>query len=116
MTHAYSFSLSPQLVLIPRYDELPGFQGDDAPDERRRQEMELYMCLDSFMTVPMPELAELCTTLICSISGIMHNSALGELHSDEIKAEDPFTMSCQNNSHITTHQFVFYSDQSRAVV
>ncbi len=89
MTHAYSFSLSPQLVLIPRYDELPGFQGDDAPDERRRQEMELYMCLDSFMTVPMPELAELCTTLICSISGIMHNGALGESHSNEIPPQCP---------------------------
>uniref|UniRef100_A0A8C1QPG7 Laminin, beta 2-like n=1 Tax=Cyprinus carpio TaxID=7962 RepID=A0A8C1QPG7_CYPCA len=76
MTNAYSFSLSPQLVLIPKYDELPGFQGDDVQDERRRQEMELYMCLDSFMTLPMPALAELCTTLICSISAIMYNGAL----------------------------------------
>lgn len=76
--NAYSISLSSQLVLIPRYEELPGFQGDDGPDERRRQEMEVYMCLDSFTTLPMPALAELCTTLICSISAIMHDGALGE--------------------------------------
>uniref|UniRef100_A0A672SL20 Laminin subunit beta-2-like n=1 Tax=Sinocyclocheilus grahami TaxID=75366 RepID=A0A672SL20_SINGR len=99
MTNAYSFSLSPQLVLIPRYDELPGFRGDDAPDESRRQEMELYMCLDSFMTLPMPALAELCTTLICSISAIMYNGALGESHSDEVKAEDPSTMSFGGQCH-----------------
>ncbi|XP_043080121.1 laminin subunit beta-2 [Puntigrus tetrazona] len=74
--HLTAFTLIDSLVLIPRYDELPGFQGDEAPDERRRQEMEVYMCLDSFMTVPMPALAELCTTLICSISSIMHNGAL----------------------------------------
>ncbi|XP_016138604.1 laminin subunit beta-1-like [Sinocyclocheilus grahami] len=74
--HLTAFTLIDSLVLIPRYEELPGFQGDDAPDERRRQEMELYMCLDSFMTVPMPALAELCTTLICSISAIMYNGAL----------------------------------------
>uniref|UniRef100_A0A671QX33 Laminin subunit beta-1-like n=1 Tax=Sinocyclocheilus anshuiensis TaxID=1608454 RepID=A0A671QX33_9TELE len=85
--YTLTLSLSPQLVLIPRYEELPGFQGDDSPDERRRQEMELYMCLDSFMTVPMPALAELCTTLICSISAIMYNGALGESHSDGVKAQ-----------------------------
>ncbi|XP_016110312.1 laminin subunit beta-2-like isoform X2 [Sinocyclocheilus grahami] len=74
--HLTAFTLIDSLVLIPRYDELPGFRGDDAPDESRRQEMELYMCLDSFMTLPMPALAELCTTLICSISAIMYNGAL----------------------------------------
>ncbi|KAI2649791.1 Laminin subunit beta-2 [Labeo rohita] len=74
--HLTAFTLIDSLVLIPRYEELPGFQGDDGPDERRRQEMELYMCLDSFMTMPMPALAELCTALICSISAIMYNGAL----------------------------------------
>uniref|UniRef100_A0A9J7YF13 Laminin, beta 2-like n=1 Tax=Cyprinus carpio carpio TaxID=630221 RepID=A0A9J7YF13_CYPCA len=74
--HLTAFTLIDSLVLIPKYDELPGFQGDDVQDERRRQEMELYMCLDSFMTLPMPALAELCTTLICSISAIMYNGAL----------------------------------------
>ncbi|ROL52307.1 Laminin subunit beta-1, partial [Anabarilius grahami] len=74
--HLTAFILIDSLVLIPRYEELPGFQGDDAPDERRRQEMEVYMCLDSFTTLPMPALAELCTTLICSISAIMHDGAL----------------------------------------
>lgn len=65
-------------MLIPRYEELSGFQGDEGADERRRQEMESYMCLESFMTMPMPALAELCTSLICGISAIMHNGALGE--------------------------------------
>ncbi|XP_073678938.1 laminin subunit beta-1 [Garra rufa] len=74
--HLTAFTLIDSLVLIPRYEELQGFQGDDEPDERRRQEMELYMCLDSFMTMPMPALAELCTALICSISAIMYNGAL----------------------------------------
>ncbi|XP_048033390.1 laminin subunit beta-1 [Megalobrama amblycephala] len=74
--HLTAFILIDSLVLIPRYEELPGFQGDDGPDERRRQEMEVYMCLDSFTTLPMPALAELCTTLICSISAIMHDGAL----------------------------------------
>ncbi|XP_051517314.1 laminin subunit beta-2 [Myxocyprinus asiaticus] len=74
--HLTAFILIDSLVLIPKYEELPGFQSKDAPDERRRLEMELYMCLDSFMTIPMPALAELCTTLICSISAIIHNGAL----------------------------------------
>ncbi|XP_042568965.1 laminin subunit beta-1-like [Cyprinus carpio] len=74
--HPTAFTLIDSLVLIPRYEELPGFQGDEALDERRRQEMELYMCLDSFMTVPMPALGEQCTKLICSISAIIYNGAL----------------------------------------
>ncbi|XP_051947738.1 laminin subunit beta-2 [Xyrauchen texanus] len=74
--HLTAFILIDSLVLIPKYEELPGFQSNDAPDEHRRLEMELYMCLDSFMTIPMPALAELCTKLICSISAIIHNGAL----------------------------------------
>ncbi|XP_056304742.1 laminin subunit beta-1 [Danio aesculapii] len=75
--HLTAFILIDSLVLIPRYEELSGFQGDEGADERRRQEMESYMCLESFITMPMPALAELCTSLICSISAIMHNGALG---------------------------------------
>nr|XP_055044545.1 laminin subunit beta-2 [Misgurnus anguillicaudatus] len=74
--HLTAFILIDSLVLIPKYEELPGFQGSDGPDERRRLEMELYMCLDSFMTMPMPAMAEVCTKLICGISAIIHNGAL----------------------------------------
>lgn len=113
--NAYFISLSSQLVLIPRYEELPGFQGDDAPDERRRQEMEVYMCLDSFTTLPMPALAELCTTLICSISAIMHNGALGESlwwgQRINVLPQCPV-----KTSHIITHPFLFPSDKSHTVV
>lgn len=70
-------------MLVPKYEELQGFKGKDGPDEQRRLEMEQYMCLDSFMTMPMPVLAELCTNLICSISAIIHNGAVGKLHSKE---------------------------------
>ncbi|KAI7793829.1 laminin subunit beta-2 [Triplophysa rosa] len=74
--HLTAFILIDSLVLVPKYEELQGFKGKDGPDELRRMEMELYMCLDSFMTMPMPVLAEPCTNLICSISAIIHNGAL----------------------------------------
>lgn len=110
-----SISLSLQLVVIPRYEELPGFQGDDGPDERRRQEMEVYMCLDSFTTLPMPALAELCTTLICSISAIMHNGALGEsLWWGQRINDSPLCL--VKTSHIITHPLLFPSDKSHTVV
>lgn len=65
-------------MLIPKYTELPGFQGNDPAAEERRDEMVRYMCLDSFMAMPMPMLAEMCTKLICSISAILHDGALRE--------------------------------------
>uniref|UniRef100_A0A665WDJ5 Laminin subunit beta-2-like n=1 Tax=Echeneis naucrates TaxID=173247 RepID=A0A665WDJ5_ECHNA len=65
-----------QLVLIPKYTELPGFQGNNPEAEHRREEMVHYMCLDSFMITPMPALAEMCSKLICSISSIIHDGAL----------------------------------------
>lgn len=37
-----------------------------------------YMCLDSFIAVPMPTLAEMCIKYICSISATMHAGALRE--------------------------------------
>uniref|UniRef100_A0A4W5RHR3 Laminin, beta 2-like n=1 Tax=Hucho hucho TaxID=62062 RepID=A0A4W5RHR3_9TELE len=70
------FIFSHFLVLIPKYTELPGFQGNDPAAEERRDEMVRYMCLDSFMAMPMPMLAEMCTKLICSISAILHDGAL----------------------------------------
>uniref|UniRef100_A0A3P8UUK8 Laminin, beta 2-like n=1 Tax=Cynoglossus semilaevis TaxID=244447 RepID=A0A3P8UUK8_CYNSE len=74
--HLTAFILVDSLVLIPKYTELPGFQGNDAVAEQRREEMIRYMCLDSFMITPMPALAEMCTKLICSISSIIHDGAL----------------------------------------
>uniref|UniRef100_A0A8B9L3V8 Laminin, beta 2-like n=1 Tax=Astyanax mexicanus TaxID=7994 RepID=A0A8B9L3V8_ASTMX len=64
------------LVLIPKYEELPGFQGNDPLAQQRRDEMVRYMCMESFMTAPMPPLAEMCIKLICSISSLMHDGAL----------------------------------------
>uniref|UniRef100_A0AAY4DTY3 Laminin, beta 2-like n=1 Tax=Denticeps clupeoides TaxID=299321 RepID=A0AAY4DTY3_9TELE len=64
------------LVLLPKYEELRGFRGNSAVAEHRRDEMHRYTCVDSFLTTPMPALAEMCTKLICSISAIMHNGAL----------------------------------------
>uniref|UniRef100_A0A7N8Y1T9 Laminin subunit beta-1 n=1 Tax=Mastacembelus armatus TaxID=205130 RepID=A0A7N8Y1T9_9TELE len=74
--HLTAFILIDSLVLIPKYTELPGFQGNEPEAERRRDEMIRYMCLDSFMITPMPILAEMCSKLICSISSIIHDGAL----------------------------------------
>ncbi|XP_053338679.1 laminin subunit beta-1 [Clarias gariepinus] len=74
--HLTAHILADSLVLIPRYDELPGFMGNDPQALQRREEMARYMCLDSFMATPMPILAEMCIKLICSISSLMHNGAL----------------------------------------
>ncbi|KAG7472317.1 hypothetical protein MATL_G00107440 [Megalops atlanticus] len=74
--HLTAFILIDSLVLIPKYTELPGFQGNDPAAQHRREEMVRYMCLDSFMITPMPALAEMCTKLICSISAILHDGAL----------------------------------------
>uniref|UniRef100_A0A667ZZH8 Laminin subunit beta-1 n=1 Tax=Myripristis murdjan TaxID=586833 RepID=A0A667ZZH8_9TELE len=74
--HLTAFILIDSLVLIPKYTELPGFQGNEPEAEHRREEMIRYMCLDSFMITPMPALAEMCSKLICSISAIIHDGAL----------------------------------------
>ncbi|XP_060930658.1 laminin subunit beta-2 [Limanda limanda] len=74
--HLTAFILIDSLVLIPKYTELPGFQGNELEAEQRREEMVRYMCLDSFMITPMPALAEMCSKLICSISSIIHDGAL----------------------------------------
>lgn len=65
-----------QLVLIPKYTELPGFRGNEPAAERRREDMAGYMCADSFLMTPAPALAEVCSSLICSISSILHDGAL----------------------------------------
>lgn len=74
--HLTAFILVDSLVLIPKYTELPGFQGNEPAAEQHREDMIRYMCLDSFMITPMPILAEMCSKLICSISSIIHDGAL----------------------------------------
>ncbi|MCJ8741639.1 hypothetical protein PDJAM_G00072970 [Pangasius djambal] len=74
--HLTAHILADSLVLIPRYEELPGFTGNDPLAVQRREDMVRYMCLDSFMTTPVPILAEICIKLICSISSLMHKGAL----------------------------------------
>uniref|UniRef100_A0A3Q3VKW8 Uncharacterized protein n=1 Tax=Mola mola TaxID=94237 RepID=A0A3Q3VKW8_MOLML len=74
--HLTAFILVDSLVLIPKYTELPGFQGNEPEAEQRREEMLRYMCVDSFLMTPMAALAEMCSKLICSISSIIHDGAL----------------------------------------
>nr|XP_015824219.2 laminin subunit beta-2 isoform X1 [Nothobranchius furzeri]XP_054602176.1 laminin subunit beta-2 isoform X1 [Nothobranchius furzeri] len=74
--HLTAFILIDSLVLIPKYTELPGFQGNAPAAEQHRDDMIRYMCLDSFLITPMPALAEMCSKLICSISSILHDGAL----------------------------------------
>ncbi|KAM6924939.1 laminin subunit beta-1 [Xenentodon cancila] len=74
--HLTAFILIDSLVLIPKYTELPGFQGNEPEAEQHREHMTRYMCLDSFLITPMPVLAEMCSKLICSISSIIHDGAL----------------------------------------
>uniref|UniRef100_A0AAR2J5X9 Laminin, beta 2-like n=1 Tax=Pygocentrus nattereri TaxID=42514 RepID=A0AAR2J5X9_PYGNA len=71
-----AYILVDSLVLMPKYEELPGFQGNDPLAQQRREEMVRYMCVESFMAAPMPPLAEMCIKLICSISSLMHDGAL----------------------------------------
>ncbi|KAK7883982.1 hypothetical protein WMY93_027105 [Mugilogobius chulae] len=74
--HLTAFILVDSLVLVPRFSELPGFSGDSPEAEQRREQMQMYMCLDSFLISPTPALAEMCSRLVCSISAIMHDGAL----------------------------------------
>ncbi|KAI4902331.1 hypothetical protein NFI96_018366 [Prochilodus magdalenae] len=74
--HLTAYILVDSLVLMPKYEELPGFQGNDPLVQQRREEMVRYMCVESFMVAPMPPLAEMCIKLICSISSVIHDGAL----------------------------------------
>nr|XP_033781668.1 laminin subunit beta-4-like isoform X2 [Geotrypetes seraphini] len=74
--HMMAFILIDSLVLLPKFSELPGFHGNDPVSVHRQEEMERYMCLDSFKMATMPALAEMCVRLICSISAIVHDGAL----------------------------------------
>ncbi|XP_066526394.1 laminin subunit beta-1 [Hoplias malabaricus] len=74
--HLTAYILIDSLVLMPKYEELPGFQGSDPLAQHRREDMVHYMCAESFMAAPMPPLAEMCIKLICSISSVINNGAL----------------------------------------
>lgn len=64
------------LVLLPQYTELPGFVGSGPAAQARRQDMERYRCLQSFTAAGTPDLADACSRLLCSISALLHHSAL----------------------------------------
>lgn len=66
----------PQLVLLPRVSELPGFHGAEAAV--RQEELERYQCLEVFHMAPPHPLAEACARLVCSVSALMHGGALRE--------------------------------------
>ncbi|KAG8435979.1 hypothetical protein GDO86_007173 [Hymenochirus boettgeri] len=71
-----AFILIDSVVLLPKIFELPGFHGNDPVSVHHREEIERYMCLDSFKMATMPALAEMCIKLLCSISAIIHDGAL----------------------------------------
>lgn len=66
----------PQLVLLPRVSELPGFHGAEAA--ARQEELERYQCLEVFRMAPPHPLAQACARLVCSVSALMHGGALRE--------------------------------------
>ncbi|KAL7859960.1 hypothetical protein SRHO_G00151070 [Serrasalmus rhombeus] len=55
---------------MPKYDELPGFQGSEPLAQQRWEKMESYMFVQSIMAAPMPPLAEMCLKLISRISSL----------------------------------------------
>lgn len=69
---------APQLVLLPRVPELPGFHGAAAEAVQRLEELERYRCLEAFHMAPPHALAEACARLICSVSAMLHDGALRE--------------------------------------
>ncbi|XP_048346182.1 laminin subunit beta-1-like isoform X1 [Sphaerodactylus townsendi] len=71
-----AFILVDSLVLLPRVMELPGLDGNDPVSVERREELERYTCLEVFRMATMPDLAEMCARLLCSISALMHDGAL----------------------------------------
>uniref|UniRef100_A0A670JZP7 Laminin subunit beta 2 n=1 Tax=Podarcis muralis TaxID=64176 RepID=A0A670JZP7_PODMU len=65
-----------QLVLLPRVTELPGLHGSSPAAVERREALERYTCLEVFRMATMPDLAETCARLLCSISALMHDGAM----------------------------------------
>ncbi|KAH0630317.1 hypothetical protein JD844_013236 [Phrynosoma platyrhinos] len=76
--HPAAFLLVDSLVLLPRVTELPGLHGKDPAAVERREALERYTCLEAFRMATMPDLAETCAQLLCSISALMHDGALRE--------------------------------------
>ncbi|XP_060622491.2 laminin subunit beta-1-like isoform X1 [Anolis sagrei] len=74
--HPAAFLLVDSLVLLPRVTELPGLHGNDPAAVERREALERYTCLEAFRMATMPDLAETCAQLLCSISALMHDGAL----------------------------------------
>uniref|UniRef100_A0A8D2LJT4 Uncharacterized protein n=1 Tax=Varanus komodoensis TaxID=61221 RepID=A0A8D2LJT4_VARKO len=74
--HPAAFILVDSLVLLPHVKELPGLHGNDPSAVERREALERYTCLEAFRMATMPDLAETCAHLLCSISALMHDGAL----------------------------------------
>uniref|UniRef100_A0A670K2I7 Laminin subunit beta 2 n=1 Tax=Podarcis muralis TaxID=64176 RepID=A0A670K2I7_PODMU len=74
--HPAAFILVDALVLLPRVTELPGLHGSSPAAVERREALERYTCLEVFRMATMPDLAETCARLLCSISALMHDGAM----------------------------------------
>uniref|UniRef100_A0A8C0FRK5 Uncharacterized protein n=1 Tax=Bubo bubo TaxID=30461 RepID=A0A8C0FRK5_BUBBB len=68
----------PQLVLLPRYSSLEMFIAGDPSSMERRETFERYRCTQPFHTAGPSSVAEPCSSLLHSLSAILHDGALRE--------------------------------------
>lgn len=68
----------PQLVLLPRYSSLEMFIAGDPSSMERRETFERYRCAQPFYTMGPSPVAEPCSSLLHSLSAILHDGALRE--------------------------------------
>lgn len=79
----------PQLVLLPRYSSLEMFIAGDPSSMERRQTFERYRCAQPFHAAGPSPVAEPCSSLLHSLSAILHDGALREYSSTPHTAPCP---------------------------
>lgn len=68
----------PQLVLLPRYSSLEMFIAGDPSSMERRETFERYRCAQPFHAAGPSPVAEPCSSLLHSLSAVLHDGALRE--------------------------------------
>uniref|UniRef100_A0A4X2LIV4 Laminin subunit beta 2 n=1 Tax=Vombatus ursinus TaxID=29139 RepID=A0A4X2LIV4_VOMUR len=68
--------LSPQLVLLPQVEELPGLRRGDPGASGHLRELSRGQCLEAARTLPLGPPSESCARLICSISALLYGGGL----------------------------------------
>uniref|UniRef100_A0A8C8ALH0 Laminin subunit beta 2 n=1 Tax=Otus sunia TaxID=257818 RepID=A0A8C8ALH0_9STRI len=74
--HPSAFILIDSLVLLPRYSSLEMFIAGDPSSVERRETFERYRCTQPFHTAGPSPVAEPCSSLLHSLSAILHDGAL----------------------------------------